>query len=337
MSQWQNQSWYQNTNQNTPVIKTDPQYAYQIPAQAVAYGRPYVPSDYDSTTMGKRTSPLITNVSGMLGVHSTGQLQDVTASLQAKRTNSNIIQGNNLTQAAPSAQNVPSHQSGVIPSTATIGNAGAMPAGSGLLPLAGPNQLQHVPPGALSSLAPVGGPVVGPMLAGPQGNAQYMPVPVQGAYHPHLPAEYSAYQGANFQLHPDQWDLLAVGLRKPGDSNVVHPAPGLDSKLSKSSASSTTSPSSKNSLVTGGPNPANKVTKRSRMGCLTCRQRKKRCCESKPKCTECLRLGLNCIWPKPGTEHKNKPKEVKREENMIEHDVYGKIRVLRGIVEYRSS
>lgn len=79
------------------------------------------------------------------------------------------------------------------------------------------------------------------------------------------------------------------------------------------------------------------VSKRSRMGCLTCRQRKKRCCETRPKCTECLRLRLNCVWPVPGTEHKNKPKDAKEEENTINHEIYGKIKVLRGIVEYRSS
>lgn len=72
------------------------------------------------------------------------------------------------------------------------------------------------------------------------------------------------------------------------------------------------------------------------MGCLTCRQRKKRCCEIRPRCTECSRLGLSCVWPKPGTEHKNKPKDAKGEEDMIDHEIYGKIKVLRGIVEYRS-
>lgn len=75
------------------------------------------------------------------------------------------------------------------------------------------------------------------------------------------------------------------------------------------------------------------VTKRLRMGCLTCRQRKKRCCETRPKCTECARLKLNCQWPKPGTEHKNKNKDAKIEENTIDHEVFGKIKVLRGIVE----
>lgn len=97
----------------------------------------------------------------------------------------------------------------------------------------------------------------------------------------------------------------------------------------------------------GPPNPATaaippraqgpkQVTRRSRLGCLTCRQRKKRCCETRPKCTECSRLGLNCVWPKPGTEHKNKPKDQKEDENTIEHEIYGRIKVLRGIVEYRS-
>lgn len=112
-------------------------------------------------------------------------------------------------------------------------------------------------------------------------------------------------------------------------------------RSSTSSSSSRGSRSRKSSIKATNDLPgkilgAKPVTKRSRMGCLTCRQRKKRCCETRPKCTECNRLGLTCTWPKPGTEHKNKPKDVKNEENMIDHEIYGKIKVLRGIVEYKS-
>lgn len=89
-------------------------------------------------------------------------------------------------------------------------------------------------------------------------------------------------------------------------------------------------------LAPGGVTRRAKGDKRSRMGCLTCRQRKKRCCETRPECTECHRLGLNCVWPKPGTEHKNKQKDAKLEENTINHEIYGKIKVLRGIVDYKS-
>lgn len=77
------------------------------------------------------------------------------------------------------------------------------------------------------------------------------------------------------------------------------------------------------------------VIKRSRMGCLTCRQRKKRCCERKPQCSECERLGLDCIWPVPGTEHRNKSRDSREESNTIEHEAFGKIKVLRGIVQYK--
>ncbi|EGV61870.1 hypothetical protein CANTEDRAFT_94746 [Yamadazyma tenuis ATCC 10573] len=93
-----------------------------------------------------------------------------------------------------------------------------------------------------------------------------------------------------------------------------------------------TSSASSPGSAKAGRNP----TKRSRMGCITCRQRKKRCCETRPKCTECSRLRLNCAWPTPGTEHKNKSKELKEEENVMHHEIYGKIKVLRGIVEYKS-
>lgn len=75
--------------------------------------------------------------------------------------------------------------------------------------------------------------------------------------------------------------------------------------------------------------------KRSRMGCLTCRHRKKRCCETKPKCHECARLGLKCSWPAPGSEHRNKPKHVRESDGMHYDPVYGNIKILRGIVEQR--
>jgi hypothetical protein len=73
--------------------------------------------------------------------------------------------------------------------------------------------------------------------------------------------------------------------------------------------------------------------KRSRMGCLTCRQRKKRCCETRPYCGECARLGLKCSWPEPGTEHRNKPKRVSVNDGMHYDPFYGSIKILRGIVD----
>ena len=119
--------------------------------------------------------------------------------------------------------------------------------------------------------------------------------------------------------------------KKPGRKPKLRKLSELSSEtpqVPKTASSSSSSPTAVNS---GKP-----ITKRSRMGCLTCRQRKKRCCETRPRCTECTRLRLNCTWPKPGTEHKNKPKDQKDDENTIEHAEFGRIKVLRGIVEYRS-
>ncbi|CAX42493.1 Zn(2)-C6 fungal-type DNA-binding protein, putative [Candida dubliniensis CD36] len=115
--------------------------------------------------------------------------------------------------------------------------------------------------------------------------------------------------------------------RKPKSRKLSDSSSELPS-VSKTASSSSGSPT--------GVNSGKAITKRSRMGCLTCRQRKKRCCETRPRCTECTRLRLNCTWPKPGTEHKNKPKDQKDDENTIEHAEFGRIKVLRGIVEYRS-
>lgn len=76
--------------------------------------------------------------------------------------------------------------------------------------------------------------------------------------------------------------------------------------------------------------------KRSRMGCLACRHRKKRCCETKPRCAECSRLGLNCTWPVPGSEYRNKPKHVRLTDEMHYDPFHGSIRILRGVVEHRA-
>lgn len=143
-------------------------------------------------------------------------------------------------------------------------------------------------------------------------------------------------------MHADQWDQLALGVRqqRPTENDGARKrrpkAKDKDDDARSGGDESSEDGGTGSARALSLRASASKVAKRSRMGCLTCRQRKKRCCETRPKCKECLRLRLNCVWPKPGTEHKNKPKEVKNQENMINHDVYGKIRVLRGIVEYRS-
>lgn len=48
---------------------------------------------------------------------------------------------------------------------------------------------------------------------------------------------------------------------------------------------------------------------RSRMGCFTCRKRKKRCDEGKPVCQACVRLKLDCEYPLPGQERKNRKRK----------------------------
>lgn len=131
-----------------------------------------------------------------------------------------------------------------------------------------------------------------------------------------------------YQVYPEYSDHQS----SPQTYQRIEMNEDKDIKKRKKSTSSNSSTSSKSPILTSAKIPA----KRSRMGCITCRQRKKRCCETKPKCTECTRLKLNCVWPAPGTEHKNKSKELKEEENVMYHEIYGKIKVLRGIVEYKS-
>lgn len=42
--------------------------------------------------------------------------------------------------------------------------------------------------------------------------------------------------------------------------------------------------------------PRDRPRRRSRNGCLTCKRRKVRCNEQRPRCFHCQRLGLNCLW-----------------------------------------
>lgn len=82
-----------------------------------------------------------------------------------------------------------------------------------------------------------------------------------------------------------------------------------------------------------GVGGATMIKRRSRMGCLTCRRRKKRCDENRPLCEECKRLRLNCCWPEPGKEYRNKTKKL-CSINAVGPS-YSGIKVLRGVVEYK--
>lgn len=201
------------------------------------------------------------------------------------------------------------------------------------------------PPVAYLVGVPMAPPVMDAALGrGQQGPYAQVPLqqyPIPAAKFPAPPvAGGNPGNGAQFHMHADQWDQLALGVRQqgPSENNAARkPRTKLNEEEDDArSAGDDSSEDGSGTRTLSLRDNASKVAKRSRMGCLTCRQRKKRCCETRPKCKECLRLRLNCVWPKPGTEHKNKPKEVKNQENMIDHDVYGKIKVLRGIVEYRS-
>lgn len=50
-------------------------------------------------------------------------------------------------------------------------------------------------------------------------------------------------------------------------------------------------------------------------------------------CKECARLGIKCEWPEAGLEYRNKPKEVRNEENTYFDECFGKIQRIRGAIE----
>ncbi|WRT66087.1 uncharacterized protein IL334_003040 [Kwoniella shivajii] len=72
--------------------------------------------------------------------------------------------------------------------------------------------------------------------------------------------------------------------RRSGNSPSESPAES--SRLSNDASGSLLSPGRKRRKVT-----------RSKLGCLTCRRRRKLCDMSKPKCGACDRLKLECAWP----------------------------------------
>lgn len=215
-------------------------------------------------------------------------------------------------------------------------------------PPANPNAAQNGPRQPLYSPNPLSQPSAGPdhpqQPPNPESGLssspyQYMQYPLQQP--PILPPGFQASAPAGPQdFHGDQWDP-AISSAEARNGSIASRSLDKTSRQSRSSVDQSSPETSGRSSSSDQAKPRSasggSVTKRSRMGCLTCRQRKKRCCETRPKCSECLRLRLNCVWPKPGTEHKNKSKEVKSQENTMDHDVYGKIKVLRGIVEYRSA
>ncbi|GAA5897074.1 Zn(II)2Cys6 transcription factor [Sporobolomyces salmoneus] len=78
---------------------------------------------------------------------------------------------------------------------------------------------------------------------------------------------------------------------------------------------STSSLSPDASTSSGNPGMKQKKT-RTRNGCLTCRARKKRCDEQRPKCNGCSRLALDCQWEdkeKAAIERREKREQRKRE------------------------
>ncbi|KAH3668396.1 hypothetical protein OGAPHI_002150 [Ogataea philodendri] len=104
-------------------------------------------------------------------------------------------------------------------------------------------------------------------------------------------------------------------------------------KLQPVDQSPTDSTYSKESPRSSSDSP--EKAKRSRKGCLTCRQRKKKCCETRPTCSECSRLMIRCRWPVPGSERKNRSKNNTFNPDEMLHEAFGVIKILRGVVDYK--
>ncbi|GAV55898.1 hypothetical protein ZYGR_0AZ00690 [Zygosaccharomyces rouxii] len=76
---------------------------------------------------------------------------------------------------------------------------------------------------------------------------------------------------------------------------------------------------------TSGKNIVKRTEKRSKSGCLTCRNRKKKCDEIKPLCKGCRRNFLQCIWPEENSNRKSNDENEEPYEssfyNLTMHDM----------------
>ncbi|KAG7661779.1 CZF1 [[Candida] subhashii] len=303
-------------------------------------------SESNPTEGTSNSNQATATASTALEVNTTSQLQPTTPdSYPTTSTSTNANQTYRSTH--------PSYQLGPIPSLAQMQHRGMYAAPSSSYPTSElekptqpiPPSYQQYPP----SLTYFSGDFFGgPEYGGSQMNSNPS-VPRQQSHHGIMPpVPVQPFQVPEYSIQPNPppeqtWDQFGLQTQHQESTSKGTIRPSKDGKkagkrLSSRRKSSTEngSDSSPKSSTSGSPGGTQPVKKRSRMGCLTCRQRKKRCCETRPRCTECSRLRLKCTWPKPGMEHKNKPKDAKDEENYINHEIYGRIKVLRGIVEYKS-
>lgn len=60
------------------------------------------------------------------------------------------------------------------------------------------------------------------------------------------------------------------------------------------------------------PSPTSHASLRTKTGCLTCRQRRKKCDEQRPKCTSCVASKRACTWPTIDllTDRRNRPRNT---------------------------
>ena len=88
-----------------------------------------------------------------------------------------------------------------------------------------------------------------------------------------------------------QWDR---GSAQANYNTHVREQPRLPPRIKRRSSNRRSTSGSLSSSGSSG----RLVVKRSRMGCLTCRLRKKRCCETRPRCAECSRAPSTRTGPR---------------------------------------
>lgn len=93
-----------------------------------------------------------------------------------------------------------------------------------------------------------------------------------------------------------------------------------------SSPASENSPSARTGVPATGPRPASDIA--SARSCVTCRRRKVRCNKRAP-CSNCVKAGIDCVFPPPGRA----PRKSKRPPDV---ELLSRLRRLEGVIEHLS-
>ncbi|GME77565.1 unnamed protein product [Ambrosiozyma monospora] len=159
----------------------------------------------------------------------------------------------------------------------------------------------------------------------------------------------SSISGPSTNLYNNASNFLPQSQQQAISPSNFNFAQLRSTNMGKTSSSSTTNSSFTNNAsttttmttTTTMSSSTGQPSRRSRKGCLTCRARKRKCCETKPICSECRRLKIKCRWwsdEQKANLNKNrsrkKDKSFMKADEVLCDDLDMIVKVVRAKVEY---